>query len=110
MKLLLERLITKKDEDSTVHIIYDNHTTKVGSVNSMEEYLKVFFLFDKNFNIAFDFQSMDSDDKHAYPVQAADYVANALYGFYEHKDDAYFNCFSNIINKKIMFPLGKFGT
>lgn len=52
---------------------------------------------------------MDSDDKDAYIVQAEDYAANALYGFYEYNDDVYYNCFRNKVNVKFLFPRRYFG-
>ena len=52
---------------------------------------------------------MDSDDRNAYPVQAADYVANALYGWYEYKDKLYYNRFRSKIHNALKFPHSSFG-
>ena len=41
--------------------------------------------------------------------QAADYVANALYGWYEYHDDIYYNPYKNKIYKTLKFPYGNFG-
>lgn len=107
MKLLVETIITKNDND--INIIYDNHTTKVGSVNSMEEYLKLSFIYEKNLDLSMTFKSMDSNGKNAYHVQAADYVANALYSHYEYNFDDYYKIYRPLVANKLLFPLGKFG-
>jgi hypothetical protein len=109
MKLLLVRLITKRDNGSPVNIICDNHTTKVGSTNSLTEYIKIEFLLERNFNINLNIQLVDSDDKNAYPVQAADYVANALYGSYEFNDSTYSSKLEGVVHRKVEFPYKQFG-
>lgn len=109
MKLLLANMITEKDAKTTIHVIYDNHSTKVGSVNSLEDYLKITFIYEKGIDVTLDFHSMDSNAIDAYPVQAADYVANCLYGYFEYKDSRYYD----ILKKKICvaeeFPRKLFG-
>lgn len=52
---------------------------------------------------------LDSDDKNAYIVQAADYIANALYGFYEYNDGIYYNQFKHSIDVALRFPWKLFG-
>lgn len=52
---------------------------------------------------------MDSDDRNAYPVQAADYVANALYGWYEYNDKIYYDRFKFKIRNALRFPYKSFG-
>lgn len=106
MKLLMETIVTH--EDSEINVIYDNHTTKVGSVNSMEEYLKLSFVYERNFDVTLNFKSMDSNAKNAYHVQAADYVANALYAHYEYKVDDYYKIYKPLVKNKLLFPQGKF--
>ena len=80
---------------SNIHIICDNHTTKVASANSFSDYIKLYLLYEKELNITLNIRYMDSDAKDAYIVQAADYVANALYGFYEYSDSIYKERFSH---------------
>ena len=48
-------------------------------------------------------------DCHAYAVQAADYVANALYGHYEYGDKLYYKKITSIIHKPLFFPVQFFG-
>lgn len=107
MKLLIEYIVSK--DDDIVHIIYDNHSTKVGSANSMEEYLKLSLNYEKQFDVSLLFSSMDSNAKNAYHVQAADYVANALYSHYEYGVDDYYNIYKPLFNSRLLFPQSKFG-
>lgn len=108
MKILMDHLISKDDEGSTIHVLYDNHTTKVGSVNSLEEYLLLHFVYELGYNIELSFRSMDSDASDAYIIQAADYVANAIYSHYEHGVSTYYDLLKHVINQKIKFPSKKF--
>lgn len=67
------------------------------------KYIKPALLEDKNILY------MDSDDRNAYPVQAADYVANALYGWYEYNDKIYYDRFKFKIRNALRFPYKNFG-
>lgn len=58
-----------------------------------------------NLNVVY----MDSDDRNAYPVQAADYVANALYGWFEYEDPIYYDRFHSKIHHALKFPYKNFG-
>lgn len=109
MKLLIEKLVTEKDNGTTINIICDNHTTKVTSTNSFSDYIKLFLLYEKDYDIQLNIKYMDSDAKNAYIVQAADYVANALYGYYEYKDAIYVDRLKNKFNFQICFPWKLFG-
>ena len=102
MRLLLDHLLSAEDSGKTIHIIYDNHTTKVGSVNSLAEYLQLHFVYDKDYDISFVFQSKDSDAADAYSVQAADYVANSIYSYYEYGISLYFDQYKPILHHKII--------
>lgn len=107
MKVLMESIVTFKDDN--IHVIYDNHSTKVGSANSMEEYLKLSFIYEKGWDLSIDFIPMDSDSNNAFHVQAADYVANALYSHYEYRIDDYYNIYRTKVDSKLLFPIAKFG-
>lgn len=109
MRLLLTKLIKPDSAGKTIHIIYDNHTTKVGSVNSLEDYLKLAFIYENQIDVTLDFHSMDSNASDAFPVQAADYVANYLYGFYEYGDSTFFDVITKKINVRSEFPYKHFG-
>ncbi len=109
MRLLIERLILEKDNGSVINIICDKHSTKVASGNSFADYIKLFLLYEKEYNIDLHINYMDSDAKNAYIVQAADYVANALYGYYEYKDNLYYDRFKSTIDNVLLFPWNSFG-
>ena len=109
MKLLLDSIISEKDNNTTINIICDNKTTKVASANSFSEYIKLHFIYEKGYDIILNIEYLDSDAKNAYPVQAADYVANALYGWYEYGDKLYYNRFKSKIKNALKFPHGNFG-
>lgn len=109
MKLLIDKLVSEKDNNSTLNIICDNHTTKIASGNSFEEYIKLHLLYESDYDIRINVTYLDSDDSNAYPVQAADYVANALYGLYEYNDNIYYDRFKEKVNHKVRFPYKSFG-
>lgn len=109
MRLLIERIVSEKDNGTEIDIICDNHTIKVSSKNSFADYIKLFLLYEKGYDIKLSVKYMDSDDKNAYIIQAADYVANALYGLHEYNDDVYYNCFKSVVNTNIFFPWKHFG-
>lgn len=109
MRLLIEKLISSKDNGNVINIICDKHSTKVASGNSFSDYIKLFLLYEKNYDVKLNIQYMDSNDKNAYIVQAADYVANALYGYYEYGDKVYFECFKNKLDAILLFPWKSFG-
>lgn len=109
MKLLISSLVSEKDNGAKLNIICDNHTTKIASGNSFEEYIKLQLLYEKQYDLDLNIVYMDSDDRNAYPVQAADYVANALYGWYEYGDKLYYNRFKSKIHNALKFPVRPFG-
>lgn len=109
MKLLIDSLVTEKDDNTTLNIICDNHTTKIASGNSFEEYIKLHLIYEKDYNINLNVVYMDSDDRNAYTVQAADYVANALYGAFEYGNSIYYNQFRAKVHSAIKFPYKNFG-
>lgn len=109
MKLLIDNLVSKKDNNTVLNLICDNHTTKIASGNSFEEYIKLHLIYEKDYDINLNVVYMDSDDRNAYPIQAADYVANALYGWYEYGDKIYYNQFKSKVYNALKFPYRNFG-
>lgn len=107
MRLLIERIVTAKDE--VVNLICDNHTTKVASANSFSDYIKLFLIYEKEYDIKINVKYLDSDSKDAYIVQAADYVANAIYGYYEYGDKTFYNQFKCKMKYQLLFPWRVFG-
>lgn len=109
MRLLIEKLISVNDNGTTINIICDKHSTKVASGNSFSDYIKLFLLYEKNYDVKLNIHYMDSNDKNAYIVQAADYIANALYGYYEYGDKIYYERFKSKLHSILLFPWKLFG-
>ncbi len=109
MKLLICRLVTGKDCGQTVNIMYDMHSTKVGSANSLEEYIKATLIYEKNYDVSLRFKSYDSNAFNAYHIQAADYVANAIYSHYEFDASDYYKVLAPSMHVIEKFPYRAFG-
>lgn len=109
MKLLIDSLVSDEDDSTILNIICDNHTTKIASGNSFAEYIKLHLIYEKEYNINLNVVYMDSDDRNAYPVQAADYVANALYSWFEYKNKIYYDRFKFKVHSALKFPYKYFG-
>lgn len=109
MKLLIERLVTIHDCGSVINIISDNHTTKVASANSFADYIKLWLNYEKGYDITLNVKYLDSDANNAYIVQAADYIANTIYGHYEYGDNLYYDIIRNKTKIKLHFPWKLFG-
>ena len=96
-------------ENATIHLILDNRSIKVKSKNSFADFIKIYFLYEKHINVNIEVEYRDSKASNAYNVQAADYVAHALYSHYEYNNSNYFNCFKSKIKYEELFPRCKFG-
>lgn len=109
MKILLDRMITAHDAGTKINILCDNKTTKITSKNSFEDYIKIHFNLEKDYEIDLDVKYLDSDAGDAFIIQAADYVANAIFSCYEYGN----NMYSAILIPKVKnierFPYEKFG-
>lgn len=108
-KLLISRLISYKDEGTTVNIIFDNKTTKIASKNSLREYIIAHLVYEEGLDVNINFEYKDSDAGDAFIIQAADYVANALYSKFEFRNTIYSNLLETKINVKQLFPYKNFG-
>lgn len=96
--------------NNKVNLILDNKTIKVESINSFKDYINVYLNYELKLNVDLTVAYMDSKDKEAYNIQAADYIANALFAYYEYNYDIYKLYFDNKIKYKEHFPKRKFGT
>lgn len=110
MKLLIERMITNKDKGTKINLLCDNKTIKVASKNSFSDYIKLYLNYECGYDLDLNIVYLDSDAGNAFVVQAADYVANAIYAYYEYGIDIY----KNIVMKKKdiiqEFPRKMFGS
>ena len=109
MKLLISKLVDENDRNKRLNIICDKKTTKVASTNSFSDYIKLYLNYECEYNIDLNVLYLDSDAGDAYIVQAADYVANAIYTQYEYDNTVYSNCIQNKIRVRNQFPRGQFG-
>lgn len=108
-KILISRLITQRDNGTTVNIIFDNKTTKISSKNSLREYIIAYLVYEQGLQVDINFEYKDSDAGDAFIIQAADYVANAIYSKYEYNNTIYSDIISPIINEIQQFPYKDFG-
>lgn len=108
-KILISKLITKDDEGNNVNIIFDNKTTKIASKNSLREYIIAHIVYEEGLDVGINFEYKDSDAGDSFIIQAADYVANALYSKYEYNNDIYTDLIREKINIIQHFPYKTFG-
>ena len=109
MKILVSRIVTTKDRETSIVLQCDNKDTKVGSANSFSDYIKLYLNYERGLGIDIKVEYLDSDAKDAYVIQAADYVANAIYAKYEFNEALYFDLLVPALHKELEFPWRKFG-
>lgn len=108
-KILISKLITKDDEGTKINILFDNKTTKIASKNSLREYIIAHIVYEEGLDVDINFEYKDSDAGDAFIIQAADYVANALYNKFEYGNDIYANIVTPVLNETQYFPYKNFG-
>nr|WP_034855802.1 hypothetical protein [Clostridium intestinale] len=59
-------------------------------------------------NVELQVEYKESQNKDAYNIQAVDYVANAIYSFYEYGYKTYYGYLSEKIEHEELFPRAKF--
>ena len=108
-KILISRLITKSDEGTTINILFDNKTTKIASKKSLREYIIAHIVYEEGLDVNINFEYKDSDAGDAFIIQAADYVANALYNKFEYSNSMYSDIITPVLNEVQNFPYKNFG-
>jgi Protein of unknown function (DUF3800) len=101
-KFLVRRTIKSTNED--IEILLDNHSTKVKSINSLADYIRLLAITDWKFKHQLNIHYVDSKDSKV--VQAADVVANAIYARYTYGKAHFYNMIT--ISQSIKFPFAKF--
>lgn len=100
---LIKNTISNSKED--VNILVDEHTLKVSSTNSLQDYLKIEaytkWNFKNNLNISF------IDSKNSKLIQTADLIANIVYARYNYNRQHLYNMLK--ISESIKFPYKYFG-
>ena len=101
---LVKKTIKSTQEDIT--LLLDNHSTKVKSINSLADYIKIKAFtqwgFTHNLNICY------VDSKNSKVIQATDVVSNAIYAKYTYGKDHFYSKLT--ISESIKFPYSKFGS
>jgi len=108
-KLLIDKIVTAKDKGSKINIICDSKTTKVASANSFKDYIITHLNYERGHNLDLNIMLKDSNAGDAYVIQAADYVANAIYTNYEYGVDLYQRQIEGKLHIADHFPFRKFG-
>lgn len=108
-KLLINNLIDNSISGKNLNIWFDNHTVKVHSKNSFSDYIKLELIYNRNINASIAVEYINSNANDAYVIQAADYVANAIYTKYEYGNSLYYDILTNKIKNKEHFPANNFG-
>ncbi len=101
---LVKKTIKSTQED--LNFLLDNHSTKVKSINSLADYirLKAYTQFDCHHNVYLAY----TDSKNSKIVQTVDIIANAIWAHYNYKTSHFYNMLT--ISESIHFPQAKFGT
>lgn len=86
----------------------DQRSIKVNSLNTFAEYIKLELNFKKELDINIDVKYYESQNNYA--IQAADFVANAIYAKYEKNEDYFYNIIKHKITSIEHFPRRFFGT
>ena len=108
-KILISHLISKKDEGTIINIIFDNKTSKITSKDSLRDYIITYLRYEENLDVSIHFEYKDSDAGDAYIIQAADYVANAIYSKYEYGSCIYTDIIASSVDVTQHFPYKYFG-
>lgn len=101
---LVKKTIRSTQEDIT--LLLDNHSTKVKSINSLADYIKIKAFTQWGFTHNLSIRYVDS--KNSKVVQATDVVSNAIYAKYTYGKDHFYRKLT--ISESIKFPYSKFGS
>src|SRR3989338_5777678 len=104
LSFLVKKTIKSAHEDIT--LLLDNHSTKVKSINSLADYVKIKAFTQLGFAYNLDIRYVDS--KNSKVVQAADVVSNAIYAKYTYGKNHFYNKLT--ISESIKFPYNRFGS
>ncbi|OGZ96066.1 MAG: hypothetical protein A2676_01900 [Candidatus Sungbacteria bacterium RIFCSPHIGHO2_01_FULL_51_22] len=101
---LVKKTVKSTQEDIT--FLLDNHSTKVKSINSLADYIKIKAFTQWGFTHDLSIRYVDSKDSKV--VQAADVVSNAIYAKYTYGKDHFYSKLT--ISESIKFPYSKFAS
>jgi hypothetical protein len=86
----------------------DKRTIKVKSTNSFEDYIKLEINYKMELDVDIKVNYIESQN--SYAVQAADFIANAIYTKYEYNNDYFYNIIKSNVTHRELFPRRRFGT
>lgn len=95
---------TIKGAQDDVNILLDNHSTKVKSINSLADYIKIKAY--THWGFAHDLTICYVDSKKSKVIQTTDVIANAIYAKYNYNVTHLYNMLT--ISESIKFPWNKF--
>ncbi|MCD8500711.1 MAG: DUF3800 domain-containing protein [Bacillaceae bacterium] len=99
--------IARRPSVKELIINLDKRSIKVKSTNSFEDYIKIKLNYEMNCNIDLTVNYVESQN--SYPIQAADFVANAINTKYEHGYELYYDLFKHKVVHRELFPRSSFG-
>ncbi|WP_254068522.1 DUF3800 domain-containing protein [Brevibacillus sp. 7WMA2] len=100
--------VAKRADVTNLVLNLDKRTIKVKSTNSFEDYINIKLNYELNCNVNLTVNYLESQN--SYAIQAADFIANAVYAKYEYGKDEYYNLFNHKIVHRELFPRKLFGT
>jgi hypothetical protein len=106
LKFIIEPVAVKKGLKQLV-INLDKRTIKVESTNSFENYIKIRLNYELNLDLTIEVNYIESQN--SYPIQAADFIANAINSYYEYGYSYNYDIINNKIVQKELFPRKYFG-
>jgi hypothetical protein len=106
LKFIIEPVALKQGLKHLV-INLDKRTIKVESTNSFENYIKIRLNYDLNLDLDVEVKYVESHN--SYAIQAADFVANAVYAKYEYNNDNNYDLIKHKVVQNEHFPRRYFG-
>lgn len=106
LKFIIEPVArTKGLKDLVINL--DKRSIKVKSTNTFEDYIKIKLRYESNLDIGISVNYFESQN--SYAIQAADFVANAIYSKYEYRREYYYELIKHKIIQSELFPKKYFG-
>lgn len=106
LKFIIEPVAKKRGLNHLI-INLDKRTIKVESTNSFENYIKIRLNYELNLDLIIEVNYFESHN--SYPIQAADFIANAINSKYEYGHSYNYDLISDKIVQKELFPRRVFG-
>lgn len=106
LKFIIEKIARNKGLKHLV-INLDKRTIKVESINSFEGYIKIKLNYELNLDVNVEVNYIESQN--SYAIQAADFIANAIYSKYEYGNELYYDIIKHKVVQNELFPKRFFG-